>query len=190
MSKQIILAFFLLTFSVAASPAQTKPEQSADNTRDQFFDIKNRSVELERAKREANKSTANTESITKFPEIKEDFEQIQKINSNIIKLISVETPTNYASVLKFVSEINRRATRLKSNLFPAEPKTKNKQQTADQSPDITTLASELDEAVNNFVHSSIFQNTKLVNSEDSLKAQKDLEAVINFSYALKLKIKD
>lgn len=190
MTKKLVLAIFLLTVSVAATPAQNTPEQAILEARDQFSDIKNRSIELERTKRDAYKQRVSNDSTLKFPEIKEDFEQIQNVNSDLFKLISAATPVDYAAVFKFVSEINRRAVRLKSNLFSAETNTKNKRQIAAAPQDIKTLAVDLDKSINDFVHSSIFQNVKLVNTEDSLKAQKDLETVINLSSAIKIKTKN
>jgi hypothetical protein len=190
MIKKLLLAIFLFAVSAAATPAQINPEKAILNAREQFFDIKNRSIELERMKRDSHKRPVSRDVTRKFPAIKEDFEQIQKINSDVFKLTSVKTPIDYAVVLKFVSEINRRAIRLKSNLFSAETKMKSKQEIVAEPQDIKTLLVDLDKCINSFVHSSIFQNVKLVNSEDSRKAQKDLETVINVSNAIKVKTKN
>ena len=190
MMRKLFLAIFLLTVSAAATWAQVSPEQSIINARDQFFDIKNRSIELERTKREGYKRPVGDDSAMKFPEIKEDFERIQRLNSDLFELTSVKAPIDNAAVLKFVAEINRRAGRLKSNLFTTERETKNKGQITPESKDIKRLLSDLDKFINSFVHSSIFQNIKLVNSEDSLKAQKDLETVISISNAIKGKAKN
>ncbi len=194
MMKKFLIAIFLLGASVAATPAQSKADQTIANARDEFFDIKNRSIDMERMKREAYKRTVSENFTLKFPEIKEDFERIQKINGEILRLTVAKTPTNYSTVLKFVSEVNRRAARLQSNLFPAEPElkkeAKNKQPISDESPDVKTLLAALDESINSFVHSSLFQNINLVNTADSLKAQKDLETIIKVSSRIKAKIKN
>ncbi len=194
MMKKFLSTVFLLGAFVAATPAQSKADQTIANARDKFFDIKNRSIDMERTKREANKRTVSESFTLKFPEIKEDFERIQKINDDLLRLTVAETPANYPTVLKFVSEINRRAVRLRSNLFPAEPErkkeAKNKQPMSDESPDVKTLLAALDESINSFVHSSLFQNKNIVNTADSLKAQKDLETVINISSAVKSQIKN
>jgi len=189
MIKKLFLAIFLLAGFVGATSAQFNPEQALLSAREESANIKNRSIELERIKREAFKRPLDNESTKKFPEIKEDFEQIQKLNGSVLQLNAAETPLNFHAVSKFVSEINRRAIRLRSNLFPAESKAKNKEQTA-ESQDIKTLLSELDKFINKFAHSPIFQNTKLVNSADSLKAQKDLETVIAVSNSIKAKTKN
>ncbi len=193
MIKKFLLAIFLLGFSAAVIPAQVNPEQAVLNAREQFSDIKKRSMELERIKRESGKRTVSDNLTQKFPAIKEDFEQIQKINSDVLKIKAAKTSLNYSEVLKSVSEIKRRAVRLKSNLFPSEPEEnnepKNKSQAIPETEDIKILLGALDKSIFSFVHSSIFQNIKLVNSDDSLKAQKDLENVIKISSLIKDKIK-
>jgi len=194
MIKKLVLMIFLLGVSAALTPAQANPDQAIANARDEFFGIKNRSIEMERMKREAYKRPVSADFTLKFTEIKEDFEQIQKINSDFLRLTAVKTPINHRAILKFVSEINHRAIRLRSNLFPAETKqkkeAKNKQQTAVESQEIKILLDALDESINSFVHNSIFQNINIVNSTDSLKAQKDLETIINVSNSIKVKTKN
>ncbi len=103
MKKQLLLAILLLALSVVSASAQGSLEQAAKNARDQFFDIKNRSIELERMKREANKRPANANSAHGFPEIKEDFEQIQKINSDFLQPTIIKTPVVRANCRRFPS---------------------------------------------------------------------------------------
>ncbi|MGI8467389.1 MAG: hypothetical protein ACR2N3_02945 [Pyrinomonadaceae bacterium] len=193
MKIQFFLIFSLFTVFVVSAPAQSSIEQTLQNARDRFSDIKNRSIELERIEREAHKQTPPRENnATKFPEIKEDFEQIQKLNDNLFQLNAARAPLNYADVLKLASEINHRAARLKSNLFSTEPDeqkdAKNKQQIIEQ-PDIKILLGTLDKSISSFVHSAIFQNKNVVNSQDLLKAQNDLETVIKVSFSVKEKAK-
>lgn len=191
MTKQLLLAIILLFVSGIATFAQNSVEQAAKNARDQFTDIKNRSIELERMKREANKRPSSDNSTPKFPEIKEDFEQIQKINSDILRFTTLKMPADYTVVVKFASEIHHRAIRLKSNLFSTELKQKkepkDKSQIFAEPQDLKTLLAVLDKSINSFVHSSIFQNINLVNSQDSLDAQNDLETVIKLSNSIKEK---
>lgn len=190
MIGKLFPALFLTGVFVAAAQAQSNPEQAILNARDEFTNIKNRSIELERVKRDAAKRPVTSDATLKFPEIKEDFEEVQKINGDIVKL-SRKTPINNAVIFKLVAEINHRAARLKSNLFPAAAKSKNnKQQTAVESPNVKTLLNDLDKSIDSFVHSSIFQNLNLVVTADSLKAQKDLENVIKISGAIKAKTKN
>lgn len=193
MINKLFFSFLLLNVFVVALSAQINPEQAILSAKDQFFDIKNRSIEMERLKREAAKPSAKEDLSSNFPQIKKDFEEIQKVNDNLFQATSEKAPINYSAVLKYVSEINQRASRLKSILFTTEPdekkELKQKPET-DESRDLKTLLQTLDKSLNSFVHNSMFQNLKLVNPTDSIKAQKDLENVIYFSNAIKAKTKE
>ncbi len=188
MIKKLFLAIFLVSISAAATKAQINPEKAVMTARDQFSDIKNRSLELERMKRESSKRSSDEDMTLNFPRIKEDFEEIQKINSSIFRLISTQTPARDATVFKLVSELKARAVRLKSHLFAdksdAKKEAKNKRQIVEQQ-NLKTLFEALDESINSFVHNPIFHNINIVNSKDSLKAQKDLEIVIDISDAIR-----
>ncbi len=193
MINKLFFAFFLLTVFVAATLAQMNPEQAVLSAKEQFFDIKKRSIELERVKRESNKRLANEDLSANFPQIKKDFEQIQKVNTNLFEITAKKTPVNYLDISKFVSEINERASRLKSNLFTSEAaekkELKDKKQIVEQQ-DLKTLLETLDKSLNSFVHNSMFQNLKLINPSDSIKAQIDLENVIYVSKLIKIKAKE
>lgn len=194
MMKRFLITFFLLSAVVVVTPAQNTVEQAAKNARDRFTDIKIRSMEMERVKREANKPTFNENFTLRFPEIKEDFERIQKVNDDLFKSSAAKKPLDDSAVSKSVTEINRRAARLRSNLFSTateqKKEAKNKQPIDAKSPDLKTLLIALDEFVNKFVHSSIFQNINVVNTAESLKAQKALETIISVSSQIKAKIKN
>ncbi|MDQ2747412.1 MAG: hypothetical protein M3T96_09150 [Acidobacteriota bacterium] len=192
MKKHLFSAFIPLIVFAAVVSAQNTAERSVENARQEFREIKNRSIEMERVTREANKRPTES-SAPKFPEIKEDFEQIQKISGQILKLAAAETPVDYVAVLKSVSELNRRAVRLKSNMFAADPEqdkaAKAELSDAVKAAAVKPLSEMLDEAVNRFAHSSIFQNASLVNSKDSQNAQRDLEAAIKISSSIKERAK-
>lgn len=183
------MTIFLLIISVAATPAQSNPEQAILNARKESSDIKNRSIELERMKRETNEINANKNNELKFPQIKQDFEQIQQLSSKLFQLTAVKTNVSYKSIFNFVSDINRRAARRKSNLFTVKIKEnkdlKNKKQIVGESRNIKILLDDLDNSINSFVHNSMFQNIHIVNTDDSLKAREDLETVIEASSLIK-----
>lgn len=194
MTKKFFLAIFALVVFVFSTPAQMNPEQAILSAREQFSNIKNRSMELERMKRDSNKRPVGNVYAPKFPAIKEDFEAIQKFNDAIIKLIAAEKSPDFVAVGKNVEQINRRAVRLKSNLFPDEAESKknneeNQSETA-STRELKTLLVNLDKSVDRFVHNPIFENLSIVNPSDSQKAQRDLEKLIALSRAVKLRIKN
>lgn len=189
MIKKLFLAIFLTTISAAATTAQINPEKAVMTAREQFSDIKNRSMELERMKRESSRRPEGDDSKLRFPLIKEDFEEIQKINNSIFRLTDAKKQAQHSIIFRLVSEMNARAVRLKSHLFANESGAKKESKTKRQiveRQDFKALFEALDESVNRFVHSPIFQNINVVNSKDSLQAQKDLETVIKVSDAIKV----
>jgi hypothetical protein len=193
MINKLFFAIILLNVFVSAAAAQLNPEQAILSAKDQFFDIKKRSLELERLKRDADKPPAKEDLSANFPQIKRDFEQIQKVNDNLFRLTNEKAPINYNAVLKFGSEINERALRLNSILFTTEPNAKKElkqKPETDESRDLKTLLQTLDKSLNSFVHNPMFQNLKLVNPTDLIKAQKDLENVIYVSHLIKVKTKE
>ena len=136
---------------------------------------------MERVKRDAEKpgKKAEKSSEDKFPQIKEDFERIQIVNGEVLQAGA----TDYVRLSEAAEEVRRRATRLKSNLFPPESEEKRKAEGGEEKdqPGLKSLLSALDAALARFVGSPIFQNTQVVNPQESAKAKRDLEEVIKLS---------
>jgi hypothetical protein len=96
-------------------------------------------------------------------------------------------PTNpqldYQRIAEAGAEVDKRASRLKSNLFPKESKDVARQDGSKyRGPqELRSLLKALDNAIVGFVHSPMFENLRVVNSQDSDKAQQDLESIIKLS---------
>jgi hypothetical protein len=157
-------------------------------------DIKGRSVELERIRRDAGKPDQNAQpqQIPKerFEEIKQDFENIQRLQNEIITAYTMSKQINYAKISSDAGEINKSSVRLGSNLFPIidkKDKKKSKENTVADSPipqDIKGIIVELDNTLAAFVGNAMFTNPQVVNSADHAKAQADIEKIIRLSAAL------
>src|SRR5687767_3228234 len=118
--KSIIIlasgALFLVivgTHAVAQPPA---PPAGAGDKNLEDRNIKNRSIELERIKRDANKPEKGGQQPEKMPEakfreIKEDFERIQLSQSDIITAYTKAKEIDFAKISSSADEINRRGTR-------------------------------------------------------------------------------
>ena len=175
-------SFSLILFSSAGAQTPGPPAGGSDrNLRDSASDLKIRSNEMERLKRDAEKPESRTNPTPNFVEIKEDFERMQVVNSEVQVSGSSATP-NYELISKGVEEISKRATRLKGNLFPSQSAKKPKEvKLATPQPELKALLIALDNSIVRFTKSPMFQNVKLVDSEDSKKAQEDLEKIIKLS---------
>jgi hypothetical protein len=175
-------SFSLILFSSAGAQTPGPPAGGSDrNLRDSASDLKIRSNEMERLKRDAEKPESRTNPTPNFTEIKEDFERIQIVNGEVQENATSATP-NYERLSKGLEEIHTRATRLKGNLFPPQSDKKPKEdKKVDAQAELKSLFIALDNSIVRFSQSPIFQNVKLVNSDDSKKAQEELEKVIKLS---------
>lgn len=202
-------ALFFIVASTLAAPAAAQSPAPRGNTggspRDRSNEDKYRSNEIERVRREAGKSKAAAApaASASFPLIKEDFERIQIINNDVLQGGLLLGPPggaspDYVRVSEAASEIQKRAARLKSNLFPAdaarqppedEKKTEARGDDGHRAPrepgDLKSLLAALDGAISGFVHNPIFANLQVVDVQHSAKARQDLERVVRLSALLK-----
>jgi hypothetical protein len=168
----------------------------ADNASPSDTNIRMRSAELERIKREADAasySAINKQAQTKFPQIKEDFEGIQISESAIVKTYTSDKKIDYALIEISANDINKRAKRLEENLFaemvkkeePKEGKTKKDE----KEKTVRDLIVELNNAIGSFVSSPIFGNLKVVDSKVAVKTRDDLNLVKSLSEKLSAEAK-
>jgi len=174
--------------------AVVAPPGSSDKTLGDN-DIKSRSIELERIKREAEKpDRAQSQPIPKekFEEIKADFENIQRFQNGIIKAYTMSKQINYAKISVYAEQLNKSSLRLESDLFPAADEKKEKKRSKEQKreaelplpQDIKGLIVELDSTLAAFVGNAMFTNPQVVNSADNAKARGDIEKIIKLSATL------
>ena len=119
--KKIILSIFVVfttaLFSSVFAQRVAPPGSSDKDLRDN--NIRTRSNELERIKRDADKpktaessTPMNSEIDAKYPEIKEDYEAIQLSQDAIIKAYSTGEKIDYKQIEAMAEAINKSAKRL------------------------------------------------------------------------------
>ncbi len=206
MTKKASILTVILMFagSFSAVMAQDAPTVStpsiADNASPQDVSIRMRSVELERVKREAEKTATlrreNGKEL-KFSLIKEDFEGIQVSQADIIRAYTVGDKIDYKDIAKAANRITEMAVRLRANVF--EPKADD----ADGETDATVSADsakaeanpyigksvrdlivELDNSIGEVVTNPMWQKLAVVDPEVSRLVESSLVKVINASSAL------
>jgi hypothetical protein len=193
MSKRLFLAATLLALSVFCSSAAAQehgpPAGGSDkNLKEAVSDVKGRSIEMERVSRESKKTDKrDTPQPANFAEIKEDFERIQISNNEVLQPAIESAKIDYQRVLESAQEIEQRATRLRINLFGPEKQSKERdKKPPTESRGLKSLVIALDNSINSFAHSPMFQNTHVVTPDDSSAAQKELDKVIKLSGDLKV----
>ena len=194
MTKQLFLAAVLVLTPAVLSPAVAQdhgpPAGGSDkNLKDSVSDVKNRSIEMERVERDAKKGESRARDEKRespaspnFEQIKEDFERIQIINGDVLQAPATVAKPDYERISDSAAEIQKRATRLKSNLFPPKSKKQSKKiEPGPEDQELKSLLTMLDKSISSFTQNSMFQNSKVVTSQDSTDAEKELDAVITIS---------
>lgn len=189
MKKIILSVFLILAASVFSNvfgqlaPAGAGDRILADN------DIKMRSVELDRVKRDANKNNSdsfapiNSEIKAKFPQIKEDFESVQILQAAIIKAYTTGKTIDYALIQTSADGINKKAKRLDANLFASklEKKDDKSKEKIVKPKSIRDLIVDLDNSIGSFVSSKIFGNIKTIDADVAIKTRTDLINILDLS---------
>ena len=183
MSKQLFLTTILTLASAlwSSANAQLPVGVGTGGRRDKSIEDKYRSDEMERVRREAH--TPSYRPTNRFPEIKEDFERIQVINGELLDVTNSNAGVDHKRISEAAGEIMKRATRLKSNLFPMVSKDRGNKiaPPSEGREDLKALLAALDRAILDFVHNPIFENTKVVDPKDSTRAERDLQQIISLS---------
>ena len=123
MNKVFLLIIVTLAAAVGSVFAQVGTPAGAGDSTLRDDNIRLRSVELDRIKREAAKidsaeyGTVNPKLEAKFPQIKEDFESIQISDAAIIKAYKMSKEIDYKLIASSANDINKKSKRLDTNLF-------------------------------------------------------------------------
>lgn len=192
-----LICFLVLAGSVVSAqreaPAGASDKGPADRS------IKDRSLELERIKRNANKPDAKNQqaAAVKFEEIKEDFESLQRRQDEILKIYRMSKQIELEKIAQNADLMNKSATRLGSNLFPAPEDKKGKKKSKDSKEaesaaddpvpqDLKSIIVEQDNTLASFVSNPIFANPQVAKVEDHTRAHSDLKKLIKLTASLKI----
>lgn len=191
MKRILLLVVCVFVTGSYSFVAGQEPPSIADNATPVDNNIKQRSIELERVKRDAEKTaTLRRENGTelKFSLIKDDFEGIQKEQMLIIKAYTTGESIDYETISKSSDKITEMAVRLRANVFIDEESGKTDKPQDEENPytgqSVRNLIVELDNAIGEVVTNPMWQNLKVVNTEISQAVEANLVKVINASSAL------
>jgi hypothetical protein len=190
----LVMAFLVLGVAnlFAQPPGAGGPPGAGDkNLGDD--QVKLRSVELERVKRDAQIIEAasyapiNPKLVAQFAQIKEDYEAIQILEAAIIKAYTTGKTIDYATIETSADGIGKKALRLDENLFAATKKDRlevKPDEKKEKPLTVRDLIIGLDNAVGNFVSSPIFGKIKVVEPDVAIKTRDDLFNVLRLSEKL------
>lgn len=186
--KNTIFGVFGLLFITGSIFAQVSPNPVADAEVRDSNSIRMRSLEFERVKRDANNPhpvAISKEGEVRFAVIKDDFENIQKLESAIVKAYTTGAKINYRQISASAMDMKKKAARLGNNFFKIGDETGELERTqylAQKS--VRDLIIELDHTLTDFVGSPIFKNPLVIDAKYNDKARTDLERLIKLSSEL------
>jgi hypothetical protein len=197
--KPILFNLFGLLFLTPTAVYSQLPPPPLPNVEVEIRDatsIRMRSLELERFKREGNKprpTETSKEAEVRFAEIKEDFENIQKLRNEIVKTFRNGNRKDYEKISSLSAEIKKKSRRLDKNLFSSfleHESKRNKDEKKVSGKSVRDLIVDLDYAIRSFIGSSIFDNLILVDQKALEESLRSLDSVLRVSEALSKEAKE
>lgn len=141
---------------------------------------------LERILTEPPKTT--TRPSLGLAEFKTDFISLQLVNNKLVKAVSTQDAIDLSFVAKSAGEIRKIARRLRTNLVLPKSGEAVQPASAEVGLELEQLRptlSSLDGLILEFVSNPVFESSKVLDTQLSVKARRDLDRIIELSSALK-----
>ncbi len=182
-----LLFFVLSSTELAKAQARGFPGPAArENNRS--MDEYDRTID-----RMKNDSKASKERrLNLFPQINEDFQRMQVIHNEIVRMLHADKGFNYDRLADLTDEMKRRGTRLRSNLALPEPEKTEPQSTHSETIDESHMKKnivQLHDLIVSFVANPLFKNLGVVSPQDIDKASENLNNIIDTSDEIKREAK-
>ena len=182
----MIILLSLATGAFAQRPGTNRP--SLNDIRRQINNETLRDLinaDAENPKGPVNNSTNSRSAV--FKQVQEDFKALQVVNNKMMAGAWAREEIDYGRVAEQISEINSRATRLKTclSLPQAELKKRELSVSVSGAKDLRSALLVMDRSITSFVTSPVFQSASVIDIDSAARAAQDLEQVILLSSNLK-----
>ncbi len=197
LALQIIVVFVVsltITPTVVAQfgPSTPGTQNSRDSERHRIEnerDLENRIFNLRMLSEQARQPGPKRPSVKQaLAQMQKDFMQIQILNRDLGRAAIGSNTLDLKFVVKSVSEIKQRAERLNANLAlpePQKPEEKPNLGNAARPEQVKLSILRLVKVVFSFVDNPFFKEINVVDTQQTTKARRDLEEIIELSEQLK-----
>jgi hypothetical protein len=123
-----------------------------------------------------------------FPQINDDFQRIQIIHNEMVRMLQPDKGLNYDRLADLTDDMKKRGTRLRENLALPEPEKTEAERTHSEPVDeihLKRTIADLHDVVVRFVANPIFKNLGVVDTKEVDAATNDLHNIINLSDEIK-----
>jgi len=188
--RSTVLFCVLLTVFAAAVVARSQTRYPGPEARENNRSMDEYDRTLNRMKNDAKAASERRRSL--FPQINEDFQRIQVIHNEIVRMLQPDKGLNYDRLAELTGDMKKRGARLRENLSLPEPDKTESDHVESQAIDeahIKTTIADLHDAVARFVANPIFKNLGVVDAKVIDAATKDLDNMIDLSDEIKKEAK-
>ena len=147
---------------------------------------------INRMKNDAKAKAASQRRRNLFPQIDEDFQRIQVIHNEIVRMLQPDKGLNYDRLADLTGDMKKRGERLRENLALREPEKANAQPPHSEAIDeahIKKTIADLHDLVVSFVTNPIFKNLGVVDATMVDSAGESLDNIIELSEEIKKEAK-
>jgi hypothetical protein len=188
--RSTVLFCVLLTVFVAAVVARSQTRYPGPAARENNRAMDDYDRTLNRMKNDAKAASERRRNL--FPQINEDFQRIQAIHNEMVRMLQPDKGLNYDRLMDLTGDMKKRSERLRENLALPEPEKTGTQpahaETIDEAHLKKTIA-DLHDVVVSFVANPIFKNLGVVDAKVVAAARKDLDSMMDLSDKIKKEAK-
>ena len=181
--RSTVLFCVLLTVSAVAR-SQTPAAREDNRTLDEY----DRTLNV--MKNDAKAASARRRSL--FPQINEDFQRIQVIHNEIVRMLQPDKGLNYDRLADLTNDMKKRSARLRDNLALPQPQKPDTPATHSEAIDevhIKKTIADLHDVIVSFVANPIFKNLGVVDAKVVDGAGENLDDIIDLSEEIKREAK-
>jgi hypothetical protein len=127
-----------------------------------------------------------------FPQINEDFQRLQVIHNEIVRMLQADKGLNYDRLAELTGDMKKRGLRLRENLALPEPGKTDEPSTHSEAIDETHIKktiADLHDLIVSFVANPIFKNLGVVDAKVVDTATENLDSIIDLSDEIKREAK-
>jgi len=185
----VLFCSFLTVFAgavIARSQARYPGPEARENNRS--MDEYDRT--LNRMKNDAKAATERRRNL--FPQINEDFQRIQVIHNEIVRMLQPDKGLNFDRLADLTGDMKKRGARLRENLALPEPDKNDPGHAHSEAIDeahIKRTIADLHDVIVSFVANPIFKNIGVVDPKTIDSATKDLNNMIDLNDEIKKEAK-
>jgi len=180
-AKRSVVLFCMLLAVSAAARSQTRENNRTLDEYDRTLNV---------MKNDAKAATERRRNL--FPQINEDFQRIQMIHNEIVRMLQPDKGLNYDRLADLTGDMKKRSVRLRENLALPQPEKSNTPPTQPETIDDVHLKktiADLHDVIVTFVANPLFKNLGVVDAKVVDAAGENLVDIIDLSEKIKREAK-